>query len=843
MMRWTCGTWVAVVLAAPAWAENVAPPASKRVGADSKEAVSFQRHVVPLLGRLGCNGRACHGSFQGQGGFRLSLFGYDFNADHAALLKGKTPRVDLQGPEDSLILQKPTLIMSHKGGKRLQPGSWQFHALRRWIQDGAKNDATDAVRLLQLSVSPAHHVFTNAGEQLRLQVIARWSDGTVEDVTELARFRSNDDAVAAISDSGEVTAVGKGDTHVVAFYDNGVAPISVILPVTDQVGDRYPKVPAPTKIDELVVAKLRQCGIVPSELSGDAELLRRVSLDLTGTLPTSTEVEAFLADTAADKRARKIDELLSRPAYSIWWATRLCDYTGNSGRYRYNLFAAEVAVQWYEWIERRVKENVPYDQIVAGIVLGTGRKPGQSLEDYSREMSSYFHTDSPADFSLRQTMPHYWSRTTVEDPRQKALSFSYSFLGVHLQCAECHKHPFDQWTKKDFEQFTACFDRIVYGTPPEDREEYMKMVAEAAPMASSAKGKQPDVLLAAAVRAGKVIPFAEVYIAQPGDNGKIKGPVRPAAKPKAPAARKLNPKLLGGDQFPLDAPGDLRPVLLEWLRRPDNPYFARAFVNRVWASYFNVGIIEPPDDLSLANPPSNAALLDYLTTGFIAHGYDMKWLHREITNSRTYQLSWRPNASNRLDARNFSHAIPRRMPAEVAYDAIFQAAAASGEIAAWQADAHQRSTGVGSTANPKARGKFGNLLTVFGKPDRLGNCDCDRSNDPSLLQALFLLNDAQIQNLLTRPGGWVAQLGQELSPPSKATKGKKPLPVQAPSAVTPEREEKLIREAFLRTVSRPPTEKELTTARDYFHEAVSLDAGVRDLLWALINTNEFLVNH
>jgi hypothetical protein len=883
MLRWLVGSCAAVLLAAPAVAEEVTPPPSQRfVGAESTETVSFRRHVMPLLGRLGCNGRACHGSFKGQGGFRLSLFGYDFQADHAALTGGARPRIDVQHPDDSLILKKPTRKLPHRGGKRLEPGSWQFRLLRHWIEDGARNDAKGALRLLRLSVLPDHHVFRMQGETVQLRVVARWSDGTVEDVTELARFRSNDDAVAAVSESGLVTAARRGDTHVVAFYDNGIAPVPVMLPVSDLVGARYPDVPAPTKIDQLVTAKLRDCGIVPSEPAGDAEFLRRVSLDLTGTLPTGAEVEAFLADRAADKRARKIDELLDRPAYAVWWATKLCDYAGNSGRYREARFGPVYARQWYDWVYRRVRENVGYDEIVAGMVLATGRKAGQSLEDYSREMSSYCRQDHPADFSLRPTMPHYWSRISFEDPRERALGFSYAFLGVHLQCAECHKHPFDQWTKKDFEQFTAIFARIVYGTPPEDRARYVQMAAAVTSPAAARNGKQADAQFATLVQQGKTIPWHEVYVAQPGDNGRIKGPLKPAAKKKALAKSTTRAKLLGGAEIGPDAPEDLRGILMSWLQRPDNPYFAKAFVNRVWAGYFNVGIIEPPDDLSLANPPSNAALLDYLTHGFVAHGYDMKWLHREITSSRTYQRSWKPNATNRLDARNFSHALPRRLPAEVAYDAIYQATAAPAQVAGWQADAGQRAIGVGLAASPKARGKVGNILTVFGKPDRIGNCDCGRANDPSLLQTLFLLNDGEIQGMLTRPGGWVAQLAK----PAKVKKGPANSDAARAKAVAklqrriedlrkqghdaeasrlepglralqqaaksakfeprprrPDEERQVIREAFLRTVSRLPTEKEFARARAYLQDSASIDVGLRDLLWALINTKEFLLNH
>ncbi|HEV3115970.1 MAG TPA: DUF1549 domain-containing protein, partial [Gemmataceae bacterium] len=336
----------------------------------SIETPSFRRHVVPLLGRLGCNGRACHGSFQGQGGFRLSLFGYDHQADHKALTDRGAARVNLEYPEDSLILEKPTLSLAHKGGKRYEKGGWEYHLLKRWIEAGARNDAGTTGRLDRLVVTPDHVVFQKPNEKARLRVSAHWSDGTAEDVTALARFSTGDEAVALVDPSGLVECKGPGDTHVVAFYDSGIGTVPVMLPSSDRLGDRYPEVPTPTRIDELVQSKLRQCGIVPSELCADQEFLRRVSLDLTGSLPRPEEVEAFLADQAPDKRARKIDELLARPTYAEWWTTRLCDLTGNNGQYREGVFAADFTRQWYAWIYRRVLANTGYDEIVKGIVLG-----------------------------------------------------------------------------------------------------------------------------------------------------------------------------------------------------------------------------------------------------------------------------------------------------------------------------------------------------------------------------------------------------------------------------------------------------------------------------------------
>jgi Protein of unknown function (DUF1549) len=452
---------------------SIIPPASQRFASDETdaEAPDFQRHVLPLMSRLGCNGRACHGSFQGRGGFRLSLFGYDFKADHEALLAKDSHRVDAETPELSKLLQKPTLAISHKGGKVVEEDSWAYRLLLRWVEAGAKGvDEGGATHFDRLEVSPGEVVFGSDGQSVPLKVVARWADGTAEDVTCLCRFRTNDESIAQVGPAGVVTSQGKGDTHVVAFYDNGVSVIQVLRPVSDRAGPKYPDVPTPTKVDTLVVAKLRKLGIVPSDLCDDAEFLRRVRIDLTGTLPTPAEVEAFLADPRPGpvKRAAKVDALLDAPEYAAWWATRLCDLTGASPQmFAGQLNNAEIVRHWYEWIARRLRENMPYDKIVEGIVLATSRLPGQSFDEFVKQETSYYRSSAPADFSCQPTMPYFWARRrNFNTPDEKALGFSYAFLGVRLECAQCHKHPFDQWTQDDFKKFTAFFAPSVSATHP-----------------------------------------------------------------------------------------------------------------------------------------------------------------------------------------------------------------------------------------------------------------------------------------------------------------------------------------------------------------------------------------
>lgn len=876
--------------ASPSWADEITPPANERFAGKSPDQPDFRRHVVALMGRVGCNGRACHGSFHGRGGFRLSLFGYDFAADHDALTAGENPRADAKRPTDSLILQKPTLAIDHEGGRCIEVGSWQYNILRRWIEAGAMGAKIDDAEFESLDIEPREIVSGTLGADAQLRVVVRWSDGSREDVTPLCRFRSNDESVAAVDENGKVVVTGKGDTNVVAFYDKGVVTVPVMMPVSDLVGDRYPNVPAPTKIDELVVAKLRKLGIVPSDLSSDEEFLRRASLDATGTLPLPDEVTAFLADASPDKRLKKIDELLARPTYSAWWATKLCDITGdneqNTGEQRFRRRQAE---QWYEWIYRRVEQNVPYDKLVEGIVLATGRRAGESFEEYAAEMNSFYRPEAPADFAARETMPHYWSRRQFNQAKDKAITFSYAFLGVRLQCAECHKHPFDQWTKQDFEQFSAFFDRVAFGYAP-DAKAAVKAMQDGLDLKKLKDKKEVAKLLAE----GKVLPWKEVFI-RPARQSRGKAKKGKGAKKQVVAGRVITPKLLGGEEVMAEQYADPREALMEWMRGSDNPYFAQAWVNRVWAGYFNVGIVDPPDDMNLANPPSNGPLLVYLTHGFVEHGYDMKWLHREILTSRTYQLSWRPNDTNRLDTRNFSHAIIRRLPAEVAYDAVVQATAASGRLTDVRDRLSDRAIGVSSCYTGLKKG--GNyVLGLFGKPARSTLCDCERSNEPSLLQTIYLRNDQTMLGMLDRNGGWLRQIdstvdhsrpklearqvrlsdalaaserqmqaAQSAGDPQRVKELRREIKrfrrqsEQAaraakqknaeqdeqrnsdspPIAVVPD---ELIREAYLRTLSRLPKDDERQVALRYLSDAETLAAGMKDLLWALVNTKEFIVN-
>lgn len=795
---------VAVALAsAPLCAEtlgDVSPAVSERYAAsDSTETPDFQKHVVPLLGRLGCNGRSCHGSFQGSGGLRLSLFGYDFKMDHQAMMArssfGDGDRLDRQRPEESLILRKPTLQIDHEGGERFSVGSWQHHLLRQWISTGACG-IDQPQSLSRLAVEPAEVVYAPQSPTVPLRVIAVWQDGRREDVTPLCRFRSNDDSVATIDPNGVLTFAGAGDTHVVVFYDNGIVAVPVLRPYAS-IKTEPTALAEGTDVDSLVLAKLNKLGIVPSDICTDTEFLRRVSIDLTGTLPAPDEIVSFLASSASDKRARKIEELLERPAYAACWANKLCDFTGCNPSQQAEL-GQETSVQWYMWIYQRLRANLPYDELIEGIVLAKSRDEDQSYDDYAASVSSFFRSDDAVAFAQRDTMPHYWTRRSMQKPEDASQAFAHNFLGVRLQCAQCHKHPFAPWTQDDFKEFSRFFETVKFGVAPQSVNRYRELAKQVGLNVRDDNGTAVSAEALKQAQRGKIIPWREIYFQQ-------------RVKPESI-------DLLRSGAVTLEGSNDPRLPIMLWMKEPDNPWFAQAFVNRVWASYFHMGIIDPPDDLNPANPPSNPALLDWLVTGFIQRDFDIKWLHRQIVMSDTYQRSWKPNDSNRDDRHNYSRAVPRRLPAEVVYDGVKQALASSDQAEQVRTDLTRRAIG---ELSMRLAGTY--AMQVFGKPDRAVNCDCERVNQPTLLQSIFLQNDPLIDQRL-QESGWLEEILQ-----------------QQESLGSELNTDQLVEAAWLRTVSRPPTSSEKARAIEHVNAADSTADGLRDLLWALLNTKEFVL--
>ena len=880
--------------------------------ATSDDTPDFQKHVMPLLGRLGCNGRACHGSFQGRGGFQLSLFGYDFKADHEALLEENAGRVDVDDTDESLILAKPTDADMHEGGKLLDKNTWQYNTLRSWIESGAKADVDQALTLERLEIQPKELQFRDDGQQTQLTAIAHWADGTVEDVTALCRFASNDDAVAAIDEDGLVRSGLPGDTHLVVSYDRAVVPIAVTRPIhLDQpIKTRPPESKHP--IDQLIAPKLAKLGIVPSQTCTDAEFIRRASLDITGTLPAAADVRTFLADDTTNKRERLVEELLEAPGYAAWWATRMADWTGNSSANLNNALPVQNVASklWFEWLRVRLDDNVPYDEIVEGIVEAQSMQEDESYTEYCEAMTQACQKGNEDQFAARDGMPLYWARRNFQKPEERAIGFAYAFLGVRIECAQCHKHPFDQWSKDDFEHFAALFGGIQARPNTISKENQKARDAILKSIVGDEKLKGGDLRrrIYTAAKKGTAVPFGELtYV------NRYAGQMKRAKQMKK-KGKKANVKMpkayLLGQSEPLDLSQDPRGELMSWLRSPENPYFAKAIVNRVWANYFGIGIINPTDDMNLANPPSNEMLLEKLSSEFRKQGYDLHWLHRMIVTSDAYQRSTETNRSNQQDRTNFSHHVPRRLPAEVVRDAVMLATESQTSADKMRSQLSDMSIAGGVAQNRNNR-NF--TLQVFGQSERANNCDCDRSDSPSLLQSIYLRNDLDVHQQLDSKQGWVTQAckslghqgpGQSKTANLQATKraiamhkqtidrakrllslkedrrerqyvkAKKAYQVlrkklaeygfESPgfdkllndpdgwelvqsSNKGPKLEastlDSVVEDAYLRTLSRYPEEDETQVSVAYIRESDTVADGLASLMWALVNTKEFIITH
>jgi hypothetical protein len=776
-----------VALAAPAFAGPVRLPN----GAALNE-VNFERHVASLLGRMGCNSGACHGSFQGRGGFRLSLFGYSPEYDYAAFTRdGMGRRVNVADPDQSLILQKPTGQVPHEGGQRFAKGSWQYQVLRAWIAQGAKWGPGDS-SVKRVEVLPRTHRFTKPGETVALKVMVEFGDGARADMTPFCDFRVKDDYIADVSPAGAVRGLRPGDTAVIVGYRGQLLSARVLVPVPVEPGFVYPAVPEANYIDREVFAKLRQLSIVPSEPASDAELLRRVTLDVIGTLPTPDEVRAFVADRTADKRARKIDALLAHPMHAALWATKFCDITGN------NLDVLEDppelrpkrAKMWHDWFRKRIADNMPYDKIVRGVLTATSRD-GLAIDRWiEREvaLNEAVKKGFKTDYADRPGLDLFWRREVTL--QQTAELTATAFLGVRLECAQCHKHPYDRWTQTDYRAFVNIFTQTRFDSSPEVTEAVVNLL--------EARRQAP------AGKAGPPIPrLREVYVAD-----------HPSGLQSHPVTDEpLPPKALGGPE--LDFKGDARAKLCDWLVRPDNPFFARVFVNRVWAHYFGKGLIDPVDNFSMVNPPSNEQLLSALARDFVEHKYDIRRLERTILTSRTYQLSVIPNATNRHDRNNFAHAYPRRLMAEQVADVLN---AALGVKENFGPNVPPGARAIEIAPNRVQDRQLANIFRIFGRPARTTTCDCERSSEPAVPQTLFLMSDPVLLKKIT--SGRLKQL-------LEARKS----------------ESEVVEELFLATLSRFPSEMEKQAALEHVKAAKNRQAGFVDTLWALINTREFILNH
>lgn len=619
--------------------------------------VSYRNDVIPILMRAGCNSGACHGAAAGKNGFGLTLFGFDPAKDLRALSRDyRSRRLDCADPDASLILTKPTGQVRHKGGKRFEPGSDMWHKIRSWIADGAVDDGEgpkNAVpTLVRLQVEPNELVLAGPEQIAPIVVTAEYSDGSLRDVTDLALISSSNPTSAVVED-GSVTSKKRGEAFLLARFGYLAEVANVIvLPNADKW--QPPPMQSNNEIDMLVQQKLTKLRLAPAPLCDDDTFLRRVYLDVIGKLPTVDEVRAFAKDTSADKRKKVVDELLKRPEFPEVWAMTWAEVL----RIESDALEVKGVHVFTRWLRESLRDGVPIDEIVRRMLTANG--------------SAYTTPEA-----------NYW--VTARNPKVLAENAAQTFLGIRLQCAQCHNHPFERWRMDDYYGFTAFFGQVgrKRGDDPRDTVIYDR-------------------------RSGNV-------------NNERTG--RPAA-----------PQFLGGEMPEIKAGEDRRAVLARWLTARENPWFAKNVANRIWARFFGRGLVEPVDDVRVSNPPSHPDLHRRIGEKLAASGFDIRALIREICTSATYQSSQHPDEP---PAATYAGMTPRRLSAEQMLDSI-------GMVT--EIDTKFAGVPLGQSAIQIVDANGGNrFLDLFGRPDRDSVCTCDRREEPTLNQVLHLINGETIE--------------------------------------------------------------------------------------------------
>jgi hypothetical protein len=704
-------------------------------GLDEPRPVTFERDVMPLLTRLGCNSGPCHGKQRGQNGFQLSLLGFDPTFDHNALTKeARGRRVFPASPDQSLTLLKATAALPHGGGKRIEPDSEEYQVIRRWITGGMLRDPEGAPKVVGLDIWPAERSLAASDEQ-QVIVTARYSDGSTADVTHLAAFQSNESAVVAVDERGLVKAGDRpGEAAISARFEGQFATCAVRIPLEGGVpGSLYEDLPRSNFIDGLVWSKLQSLGLTPSPSTDDATFLRRAHLDAIGRLPSPEETRGFLDDPSPEKRAMLVDRLLDRPEYADAWATKWMDLL------RPNPYRVGIKAVWNldAWIRRAFRDNMPYDEFVRTIVAAQGSTFGEGPATIFRDR---------------------------REPEELTTMVSQLFLGIRLECAKCHHHPFEVWGQEDFYGFAAYFAEV----------------------GRKGTGLSPPI------SGSEEIVFA-------AGKGSVSHPL---------TGESMEPAPLFGEAP--EAGDDPRTALASWMTDPDNPFFSRVIVNRVWADLMGVGLVTPVDDLRATNPATNPELLDALADDFVRSGYDLKHLIRTIMTSQVYGLDSMPDERNVVDVRNYARHVRKRLPAEVLIDAICDVTGVPEDYSA--AAPGTRATQIWTHRVPST------FLDTFGRPDANQDPPCERTPDTSVTQVLHLMNAPSLHEKITDDDGLAARLAAG---------------DQEPGAI--------VEELYLRVYCRPPTADERAIALALFDEpGTDRRKAAEDLLWALINSAEFL---
>ncbi len=651
-------------------------PVRVRHAADDSP-LSFRLDVMPIFSKATCNTGRCHGSARGQDGFRLSLYGFDAAGDYYRLTREFSGRrINLARPAASLLLKKATGTAPHTGGELFATDSPFFDRLLRWLHEGARDDEPGVAKPTGIEIFPPEAVFDGEDCSQQLVVVASYSDGTTRDVTSLCTFLSNNDNSADVDASGRIRAGARGEAFVMARFATFTEGVPVItLPAG--LKHTFPDVPEFNYIDRLVYEKLRKLRITPSEVCSDERFVRRLYIDLVGVTPTVEQFQQFVADNDPSKRARLVDELLEREEFVDLWTMKFGELlkirTANQVSYK-------ALLGFHHWVRDQVAAGAPLNKLVADVIAAEGGT-------FESPATNYYQIEA--------------------NTRQLAENVAQSFLGMRIQCAQCHNHPFDRWTMDDYYGFNAFFSQIDFKQSRDPREFVVYSRGE-----------------------------GEVYHIV--DN------------------RAVAPKFLGGET-PKIGSASRREVLADWMQQDAAGGLSRHLANLIWAHHFGRGIIDPVDDVRISNPAANAKLLDELSRRLRDYGYQLKTLVRDICLSRTYQLSTQANETNRDDFRNFAKAELRRIRAEVLLDSISQITGTQDRFARLPEDARSIQIADGAVSNY--------FLTTFGRARRETVCSCEVDVEPTLSQAFHLLNGETTNNKIAA-GSLVAEMLEKDASPA-----------------------------------------------------------------------------
>jgi hypothetical protein len=708
---------------------------------DAVRPVSFRNDVIAAFNVGGCNAGACHGTPSGKNGFKLSLRGFDPAADYLQLTREQFGRrTDKHDPDAALILLKGLGRVSHEGGARFAASSYPAEMLSAWLTEGVRDDPSDLPAVKSLHVAPGPRVLLAPAKWQQLAVAATFADGTTRDVTRLTVFSTSDPALADVDLNGLVEFKRPGEVAVLVRYLEEMVSVRLTY-LEPRAGFAWSDPPAHNFIDTHVFAKLKQMTILPSDLCTDSEFVRRAYLDACGRMPTAAEARAFLADKDPTKRDRLIDKLVTLPEFADFWALKWSDVLRSSRK----TIQEKGSHAFHLWLRDRIATGVPIDAVVTELLTATGNT----------------FTNPPANYYR-----------IAKDPQSLAEATAQLFLGVRMQCAKCHNHPFERWTQDDYYGLSAVFARVK--TKPEP-----------------GVGPKPD----------PKVPAAEIVVAS--RDGEVTQPR---------TGKIMQPLALGSGAMDV-APGvDRRAVFADWLTKPDNPFFAKSVANRVWFHLTGKGVVDPVDDFRDSNPACNDELLDALAKDFADHGYDLRRLVTTIMKSRTYQLSAQPNETNKDDAKYFSHAVTKLLTAEQLLDALCDVTGVPEKFAGLPAGTRAVQLPDGEVNHP--------FLKTFGQPARELACECERESDGNLAQALQLINGPTVNEKVRSPSNRLAAL---LS--SKKSDGE------------------VLTELYFTALARAPEPDEAKVALAHVAKAQDKRKGWEDVLWAVLNTREFLFRH